>query len=347
MTSEHAETEGHGSNGAALLSRDEAHARDRAAFLSGEVEEESEAEKPAAVASDEEPETEEAAAESTDETEEKASDETEDDAPDDDEEPAPKGLDQVRKTEQRMRARLDEQRKAFETERDTFVSEWKPRIEKVERLEQLIARAKNPFEIVNIAREAGMSEEDMATAGSVLFAHSSKGKADPKNAQVIAQSAREREQAERIAALEKRDREREAAAQKQAEEARAAENGRRLVENIVKAVKPEKSPLLAQALQNDREDAQQEIIQITLRLLDSTGTMPSVKAVHSEFERIEAKRLKRYGSAPAKPTNTNAPTKTATKTTATSKPTANENRTPSKQEIIAEMEELERAGRLS
>jgi len=345
VTTEHAAVEEHATNGASrLISRDEANAADREAFLRGEGAEE-EAEKPApAPEPDEDDDAEGVAAE----PDEEAPDEEPDD---DDGEEAPKGIDKVRHAEQRMRARMAEQQKAFESERDQFIAEWKPKIEKAERLESLIARAKNPFEIVHLAREAGMSEDDMATAGSVLFANSSKGKADPKNAQVIAQSERERQQAERIEKLEARDREREESAKRAEQAANDNARAQAIIDGFVKAVKPERSPLLAAALQNDKEDTHAELGQITIRMIDATGQMPSAKAVHAEFERIEAKRLKRYGventAAKTAPTTKAAPTVIKTNGAKTNGTKTEPKTNPSKMDILSELEEMEKNGSLS
>jgi hypothetical protein len=330
------------------LTRDESHARDRAAFLSGEADEEAEQPKAEEAKPDDETEAEEAEVKA-DEPEEAEAEEAEE-ADDEEDEPASKGIAAVRKAEQRSRARLAEERKALETERDGFVTEWRPRVEKAEKWESLAsAVASNPYAITDLLAAMNIPEDAYEAIATATYAFSTKGKADPKNAQVIAQSRREREQAERIAALEKRDREREAAAAKAAEEARAAENGRVFMDKILTGATADKSPLLAAALAADKEDAQAELAQIAVRILDATGEMPSPKTIRAEFERIEAKRLKRYGkevpAATIVPTTKTTPKKPGDKTTAIA--VANENKTPSKAEILAEMEELERAGRLS
>ncbi len=345
-----------GSNGA--LTREQFHERERAAFMSGEEVEapaEAEADAPAeeaaepeqeAVAEDESAE-EDAPAEEAEEPEEQ---EAKPDAE------SGKRLEQVRKTEARMREQIKRDRDAFVSERDAFVAEWKPKIEAAERFERMRESARNPYTIAELLLEAGMAEDDFEAAAQALYAHSTKGKADPKNREYVARSKRERDLADQLASVQKRLDAQETKERQAAEEAKARAEGERIIRGIVKTVKPDASPLLVAALAKNTERTHQRLAQIAGELFDREGVMPDAAEVHAEYERVRREELTELGIDPAtvKPAKVNGAKRTVVTTAGTrpatngnGKPNGTADAPPSKADIIRELEELERNKQLS
>lgn len=256
-----------------------------------------------------------------------------------------KGLDQVRRAEKRSRERLDAEKQAFAAEREQFLSEWKPKIEAAERFERLRESARNPYAIADLLLEAGMSEDDFEAAAQTLYAHSAKGKADPKYKEAVARSKRERDLASEVANLKKWRDEREQQERAAAEQARLVAEGHKIIDGIVKAAKPEKAPLLTAALAKNAEKTQARLAQIAADLYDREGVMPKAHEVHAEYERARREELIDLGIDPATVIKTapKAPTKPAAPATK-AKPAANINGTaksdPSRDEIVAELARL-------
>jgi len=210
-----------------------------------------------------------------------------------------KRLAQVQKTEKRMRDSIAKERKDFETERDSFVAQWKPRIEAVEKFEQLKSKL-TPYTTVEMLTELGMSEDDFEQAAQVIYAHSKKGTADPKNREAIARSKRERELADEVKALKAKVTQREEAeeAEKQTSTIRAEID--RYVGDIEKQVTTlaAKLPLAAKHLATAPKSAKQALERIADRITKETGNLPTAKAVAIAYEKERRQLLREHGIDP-------------------------------------------------
>lgn len=319
-----------GSNGTtgAPLSREQAYAADKAAFLAemaGESVEETKQEakptKPAPKAASVEADADEAELEASsedddldlddpelDDEEEESPDEVED--KDDGTDPdKSKRLDAVRRREQRSREAIAKERRAFEHERDAFVKEWKPRIEAAEQFQAMKARGVNPYNAVDVLRELGLHDDDFEEAGRAVFAASKTGAADPKNKEAIARSKRERELADEIRELKKWRDDREANEKQTAEQAENSRQAERYLDGVVKAAPS--GTLSAQLLEKDPKKARVMYAKIADRLWERTGERPAPKAIHAAYDKHRAKELRALGIDPATLTKSNGtkPTK--------------------------------------
>lgn len=309
-----AEAEGsaNGVNGASL-SREQAYAADKAAFLaemSGEAIEapaETKPTKAAAKASAkadpdleaDEPEVEASADDDDDldvdepEIDEEAEDEPDEDADDGADPDKSKRLDAVRRREQRSREAIAKERRAFEQERDSFVAEWKPRIEAAERFESMKGRGVNAYNAVDVLRELGMPDDDFEEAGRAIFAVSKTGAADPKNKEAIARNKREREQAEEIRELRKRLDERDSSEKKQAAEAANAREVERFIDGIAKSA-PAGTPS-ADWLEREPAKTRAHYARLAEKLWERTGARPTAKAVHAAYNKWRTNQLRSLG----------------------------------------------------
>lgn len=338
-------------------SREEQHALDRAAFINGDEATEDApkpAKKPAPKVKDEDGDEPDSAEtdEDADDAEETASqddadeDDDEDDADSDDSDDDDEGDDdpelakrlaQVRKTEQRLRAQLAEQRAELQREIDS----WKPRIAKVQEFEQLSKRAK--YEPAAVLRALGLSEEDMEDAARDIYANSTKGSADPKNKEAVARSRRERELADKLSAMEKKLAERDEAEKKAQVEREAEQQVQSYLRGIAKKVDAEKFPLAAAQKTKNAARFEEKIALVAHQLAQKTGEWPSAPKVLARYERMRREELEELGVDPTaiavkSKTNPKAADKTNGKKSAPSKNGAALPDRPSRAQLLAELE---------
>ncbi len=227
-------------------------------------------------------------------------DEEGDDSTDEGEKPdadTSKRMDAVRRREQRSREQLASERKAFESERDAFVAEWKPKIEAAEKFEALKSRGVNAFTALDVLRELGLSDDDLLQTSRNIYAASSEGTKDPKNAEAIARLKKERERDERLAKLEREDAERKAAEKKAAEDAQAARAATQYLDRVAKAAPA--GTLAAHYLKANPERTRGQLGKIAMQLAERDGGIPTEKQVLAAYEKARAKQLKADGIDPA------------------------------------------------
>lgn len=384
-------TEGEGessgeSTQAASLTRDEELARDRAAFLAdddADVEDDasSKASSKTTTSTDDDDDDEDDDLddddddveeddvlvddddEDEDEDDDHGEDQDDDDEDDEDEDgkvdaATSKRLDKVRRTDKRLRERREADFRAREATIQRTVDEWKPRIEKSERNEKLIARLTNPFEVGDVLRELGMKEDDFEAASQTVFAQSKKFADDPKARAAIAQHKRDRELHEEIARLKAKDEARETADREAKEQAAQAESAMRFMRKIEKATDAEQYPLAAKQLAKNPKRFRERVAEVAVKLWDKTGEQPSIARVLRRYEKRQRAELADLGldvSATAK-TETQASKTTskngAVKTKPKTEPKTGEKTTaktsngaveiPTRDEILRELEDLDR-----
>lgn len=295
------------------LSYEQQLAADRAAFLSGddgdELEQDSVAEANETEVDDdadlEEDDTDDDTEEADDSDEEEEADD-DSDLDEDDEEPGDKKpkdpevakrLEQVRRTEQRMREQLAKERQSFEAERDKLIADLKPRLERAEHFESLTADGRAKYNAVAILSELGLTEDDFELVAHDLFAHSKAGAADPKRKDAVLRTKREREQAERLAKLERELSESRKSTEQREQQAQAQREAERYVDGVTKAI-PEKFTLAKQYLAKNPERARADIEAVAIRLARETGSLPDAKTVAKEFERERRRILRDHGVDP-------------------------------------------------
>lgn len=313
-------------SGTQALSYDEQLAQDRAAFLSGDDGGTGETEKPKADEGNADRDDEDADLDDgdeeaeTDEVED-ADDTDEDDDSDLDEDDEPdkkpkdpeitKRLEQVRRTEQRMREQLAKERQSFEQERERLVADLKPRIERAERFESLIADGRAKYNAVAILSELGLTEDDFELVAHDLYAHSKTGAADPKRKEAVLRTKRERELHEKLSKIEREQAETKKAVEQREQQEKAQREAERYVDGVTKAI-PDKFQLAKQYLAKNPERARADIEAVALRIARETGSLPDAKTVAKEFERERRRILRDHGVDP-RSLYKNASTTTTTK----------------------------------
>lgn len=370
MADEHSEADAHGgddgeadTNGTASAgnlwsSFQERAAAAKAEFLAGGIDTEAGDEKPAAkteskpskpseTASDDDEDLDDDDLDDQDEDEETVdkdeSDDEEDpdkDLDEDDDEPAEKPdaevakrLDQVRKTDKRLR----EQREAhFKSEEQrlqrieaAIQERWKPRIEAAEEFEKLKSRKGSPFDTLKALGYDEADFSDMLREGWALYGEGAK---DPKYKDAVAKLRKDREQAARVAELEKKLEHREKTETEKAQEAEQRRNVEVFIGKVATlAAKSEKTPLVKQYLKADPERAKLELEIVGGRLAQKLGRMPDPKDVMIEFEKEQRRTLRRLGfdpktraAAAAAPETKNASTKNGAKPASKTTPAADE-----------------------
>ena len=295
-----ADTDGAANGVSVGLSREQSDASDRAAFLSGNGDGETD-EKAAPVEtadSDEDTDIEDVEVDDV-EVDDDAADEDDVDDLDkgDDENPERvKLLDAARRREQRSRDALTRERKSFETERDAFIGQWKPRIEAVERFEALKAKI-NPYNAPDILIELGLSQDDLEEAGRGVFAMSKTGAADPKNKEIVAQRKAARDLANEVRDLKKWKEEQADTSKRQAEEAEAARHVEKFLDGVTKAAPA--GTLSAHFLEKDPKQTRDVLGRVATKLWEKTGERPTPKAIHAAYNKFRAKQLQSLGVDPA------------------------------------------------
>ena len=209
-----------------------------------------------------------------------------------------KRLEQVRRTDKRLREQREAQFRERETKIDRHVAEleakWGPRVQAAEEFEKLKSRRHDP---ISILKALGYEESDFPDIARETWAHSPEGLKDPKNKEAIARGRKERELSDELAALRKKFDERESTEKQRSEEARIAREVDVYLGKVGKAAS-DKTPLAKAYLAEDADGAHEDIRLIAGRLTGETGQVPDPKRVMIELEKQERRRLRRYGVDP-------------------------------------------------
>jgi hypothetical protein len=282
-----------------------------------------------------EPEVEAASETSTEEqsdeaeqVEASAAETTEDDETSEDEVDDPKtakGLDQVRRAEQRWRAEQAKEREAFEKERASHADDIK--------LAREMKAMRDRKDLVGLARSMKLSDADFKELSIALFAETEDGRKDPRYSAKVAQSARERAQAEELAELRKRLDERDSKEREATERAEAEKQVTRYVDGIAKAATPKAAPIAASLLTKRPEKTRRDLLRVAGDLFRETGDQPTPAQVLKAYE----SELRELGiTAPQVAATKAAPTKGAT--TAGAKPATAANVRVTDDELLRELQ---------
>jgi hypothetical protein len=260
----------------------------------------------------------------------------------DDEDEAPadaetaKRLDVVRRAEKRMRAQME----AKEAELSAREQKYADKLARLDKIERLAARAK--YDPAAVLREFGLTDEDMEGAGQAIYSESPAAKADPRRKEAAAKLLRERENADKLTAIEKRAAELEQKIERQQTEAKMRAEMQRYSDQISQTATT-KHPLVAKLLDTDQDDTVAGLGASYERLkAKANGKQPQPSAVVAEYEKTIRAKFKRIGIDPeallgSKPAaNGEKPVKAANGK-AVVEPKAGK---PSRDELIAELSSL-------
>lgn len=302
------------------LTRDETHAKDKAAFLAemnAELGAEDSGEQPAKPAKakpaakpvvdddDEDADELEASADDDDDADDEDEDaETDVDEDDDDEEEAVKDPDlakrlaAVRRTEQRQREQLERQRADFAREREQWQGETRELREHKQRFDSLAARAK--YDPYSVLKELGIRDEDMKATGEYLFAFSNDPKATDGHRQYAQRAMREREAADKASAAEKRVEKLEQTLEEREAAAAAEREVDAFLGRVAKRATSEAAPITAALLAKNPKSARAALMVTAHELVKKHGlsVFPKSKDVIAAHERKERRALRERGIEP-------------------------------------------------
>ncbi len=237
------------------MTREQQHAADRDAFLSG-VDEDAEApaEKPAPVKKPARAveSVDDEAAETDDEDDDLDEDlddldtavDEEEDAETDKEDPAvTKAHAKIRKLETRMREGLAREKAAQTAEINGIVEKMRPKIEAAEKFDRI-----PKHDVVAILKAKGYTEEDLEDVSRMIFGHSKAAAADPRHKEASARIQRERELRDELADTKARQsalEERIAKSDESVAQQRALDD---YMGRVSKSAKAESTPILKEML---------------------------------------------------------------------------------------------------
>lgn len=245
----------------------------------------------------EEPVTEEAPAPEADSAGEEAAKADAEEQPEEDPQ-ALKGIEAIKRQHKREKEKLDRDRREMELERDKIIEEWKPLIDEAQKFKQAKARAK--YDPASVLESVGLTPEDFEAAARQIYARSKAAAANPQTREAAERAMREREAADRLAGME---RELEALRQEREHERRQQTQERQVqtfLSGVEKAVTAE-TPLLRALLENDPQDAREQIAALAVEIIEDTGEAPDAIDVVTEFEKRQRARLKKLGLDTAAP----------------------------------------------
>lgn len=320
------------------MTRDDYHAKERAAFLAGsgtddtaadveEPGEQTEKPKPKKVigartdeddnAADEDSETEtEPETEPADPAEPEPDDDDDDDeedepdADDDDDEDEDlaektkadpelaKRLAAVRRTEQRHRETMQRERAAFERERSEWQAQSKQVSDAQKRFEGLAARVR--YNPTAVLRELGLTDDDFEAVAQHVAAHSKAAGVTPAHRAAAERAMREREAADKAASAEDRVAKLEQTIAARDQQAAADRELDKYFRRVVRKAGDD-SPRVKALVAGDPATARAELEVTAFELAQKLGRLPKSKELIAAHEKKIARQLKRYGVESAKP----------------------------------------------
>lgn len=215
------------------------------------------------------------------------------DAPDAD---TSKRLAAVQAEEKRARAKVAAERAEVAAERAKLDKE---RAEVEAAREELAAyrKARERAKVDPVSALEALGVDDWDHAAKQAYA---RGKDDPKNKDAAARSLREREAAEKLAAIEKRIDDMSAAEKQRAESALIQREAAAYMADVTKAAGAGTvSPLAKHFLAKAPEKTGQRLAQIAVDLLNETGDRPDVEDVLARYEKVRREELLELGVDPA------------------------------------------------
>ena len=259
-----------------------------------------------------------------------------------------KRLAQVQKATERAQSKLTAER----AELDKLRADLEPRSKAFADYEALMKRAK--YDPAALLEHAGYSQDDFERAAQALYVRSKAGESDPKAKAAVAQSAKERESAERLASSEKRLAELEQSIQSERQQVVQQRQVTEWMDGVTKTVS-EDAPLLRASLAKAPDKAKAVLAQIALRIHAETGEMPDGPDLHAAYEAQRRAELEDLGidvasvvkakkPAAATPTGRTRtiPAEAGTATVPAAKAPPTETREQTRARMVRELEALDR-----
>lgn len=311
MADEHAETGAHGSDGGISGGSSLAAAHDaaRAAFLAGDMGDDDTAAEdakkaPAARDADDdsdldEDESEEVSADDEEDPDKDLDDEEDEDDEDETDKETARRIEQVQRTDKRLREERERQFAAREAELEQHVSslkkEWEPRIAAAEKFERLAARAN--IDPVAVVKALGVGKDRYEYIGQVFYTLAKAEGGDDKAKIAAAQLMKQSEYDAEIADLKKWREQREQADKDREQQTAADREVDAFISKVMQAA-TDKMALAKALLKNDPDTAREELQIVAFRLAKAEGKLPDAKKVMIEFEKHQRAKLRKLGLDP-------------------------------------------------
>lgn len=226
-----------------------------------------------------------------------------------------KRLDQVRRTDRRLREQRERQFSEREREIATREEQLRSGRERIDQFEKLADRVRYEPEAVLMA--LGATEEDLDHAVKRLYAFTKTGKADPKVRDAVDRLTKEREKDEQLRSVQKRLDDQESEKKTAAQNAEGERVLAAYVAKVTKLASGDKTPLTKQFFAADPQSARDEFEAVTGALAQKLGKIPDHKTALVEFEKHQRRVLRRYGIDPKSLGGTKTETTTTEKKPAT------------------------------
>lgn len=227
-------------------------------------------------------------------------------------------LDMLQKQRKRHLDEVAKARAELEAERARLHEEIAPRLKQLESFEKLKARAK--VDLPSVLAELGYTDEDFNLGARQTYEHYKALKGDAGSREAAARLIREREAREAQSAYEQRLEQLELLIAQRDQQAAVQE----YIGLVAKSVTDE-TPLVGKLLQNDGEEARQQMSAIALEMFNEYGEPPTPEEVVVELEKREHARFMKRGIDPYSVLKTSAATAAAATKTMTQ--TAGETKT--------------------
>lgn len=257
---------------------------------------------------------------------------------------AKKSLDQIRRTEKHMRAKLDADRAAFDVDRESH----KAALAEVEQFKALGKRAK--YDPVGLLKAFGVTADDFEIIAQSIYAESPALQADPKQKAAAMAKLKARETEDKYTALEKKQAELEAKIEQAKKDAAMQAEVASYVQQINTTA--QKFPLVAAMLKADPDDTNDALVKTYDTLGRTLRRAPKPSEVIASFDKASRAKLAKLGIDPdtitkAKPVVKIPPAaaKPGAKPVVAAKPAANSNGTKKtdaelREEILADISTL-------
>ncbi len=180
---------------------------------------------------------------------------------------------------------------AFESERDAFVADWKPKIEAAQKFERI-----PKHDIIGILKAKGYTEAEYAEASKIIWGHSPEVAADPKNREAVTRLQREREIRERVEASDARTAALEAKLAKQESDAVQSKKVEAYLGKVAKAAN-DNAPHTKEMLELHPKATRARLDRLAYKMSLKSGDLVDPKKVVRAFEKLEQARKAMYAPA--------------------------------------------------
>lgn len=205
-----------------------------------------------------------------------------------------KRLAAIQKAEKAQKQAIAAERAKFLEEKAEWEEQSRELKKKVSNFEKAVQEGKtNPLMVMEAL---GFSEESFEDLSRLFYAHSAKGKNDPRVRDLVEAGMKDRGYRDELSALRDEVRKLKQESTLKEQQAKATQAANAEIEKIVSfAQKSGDAPLLAQLMAKNPAKARFQIMSITKQLLDANDEWPDAEDVVAVFEKTRKAELEDLG----------------------------------------------------